>query len=172
METLFGEGQLWLPIALMLLGAVIVFFEIFIPSGGILAIAAGICIVSAIVMVFKNQGAALGLVFVLITMLLLPAVIFFAMKIFPETRMGKKLILQHSEEGFNSQDTSENELLGQTGVTVSMLRPVGVARFGNKRIDVMTDGELIEKDKPIEVRRVEGNRIIVREIKEAKTDKA
>ncbi|HSE91881.1 MAG TPA: NfeD family protein [Methylomirabilota bacterium] len=52
--------------------------------------------------------------------------------------------------------------LGMRGTTVSPLRPAGIADFGGERIDVVSRGEYIEAGQPIEVIRVEGNRIVVR----------
>lgn len=53
---------------------------------------------------------------------------------------------------------------GQVGVALSELRPGGTALFDGKRTDVVTQGEFIEKDRPIEVARVEGNKVIVRSV--------
>jgi len=69
---------------------------------------------------------------------------------------------QKKDAGYVAQNKEEAQLLGKMGVAVSMLRPSGEAKIDGRRYDVMTEGEMIEKDTPIEVRRVEGNRIVVR----------
>ena len=53
---------------------------------------------------------------------------------------------------------------GHTGATVSQLRPSGYARINQRRVDVVTRGELVEANRQVEVIEVEGNRIIVKEI--------
>ena len=57
-----------------------------------------------------------------------------------------------------------HKLLGAQGVTTTPLMPGGKARFGNSLVDVIADGEMIERGKPIEVVEVRGNRVLVREI--------
>lgn len=52
--------------------------------------------------------------------------------------------------------------VGAKGVTASALRPSGKAMFGDKYLDVVSDGAYIDHGTKIEVIRVAGNRIIVR----------
>ena len=54
-------------------------------------------------------------------------------------------------------------LLGRTGRTSSALRPAGIAEIDGRRVDVVSEGELVEAGQPIEVIRVDGNRIVVRQ---------
>ena len=48
------------------------------------------------------------------------------------------------------------------GKTASSLRPTGKAMFGDKYVDVVSDGAYIDHGTEIEVIRLAGNRIIVR----------
>ncbi len=52
--------------------------------------------------------------------------------------------------------------VGTIGMTASALRPSGKAIFGDKYLDVVSDGAYIDHGSSIEVLRVAGNRIIVR----------
>jgi membrane-bound serine protease (ClpP class) len=52
--------------------------------------------------------------------------------------------------------------LGKRGVAATTLRPAGIARIEGARVDVVTDGEYVEAGEPVEVTRVDGNRIVVR----------
>jgi len=54
--------------------------------------------------------------------------------------------------------------IGAQGLTISPLRPSGMARFGSHRLDVVSRGELIDTDKKIKVVALEGNSIVVKEI--------
>ncbi len=47
------------------------------------------------------------------------------------------------------------------GVASSYLRPAGVALIGDRRVDVLTEGEFIAAGTPVKVTRVEGARIFV-----------
>ena len=51
---------------------------------------------------------------------------------------------------------------GEIGVALSDLRPAGVARFDDVRVDVVTEGDYIDVGSAIEVLRAEGSRVVVR----------
>jgi membrane-bound serine protease (ClpP class) len=52
-------------------------------------------------------------------------------------------------------------LLGETGRTTTVLRPIGKARFGELLVEVTADGAYIEPDRLVEVVEVQGSRVIV-----------
>ncbi len=59
--------------------------------------------------------------------------------------------------------TGEHEaLLGKEGVASTPLRPSGMGLIDGRRVNVAADGEFIERDCPIKVVEVEGNRVVVR----------
>jgi membrane-bound serine protease (ClpP class) len=92
--------------------------------------------------------------------------VIFLIKLFPKTSIWKRISLQDSQdkdEGYiASRDYSL--YLGKTGVAISPLRPAGIGLFTGERLDVVSDGDFIEKDKSIEIIRIDGYRLIVREI--------
>ncbi|MDR2117713.1 MAG: hypothetical protein LBP87_15150 [Planctomycetaceae bacterium] len=55
-------------------------------------------------------------------------------------------------------------LLGQTGVTITPLVPAGKAIFGNEPINIVSDGELIEKGQTVKVVEVIGYKVVVQKI--------
>ena len=62
---------------------------------------------------------------------------------------------------------ADSELIGQVGGAVSVLRPSGKARIGDNLVDVVSDGPFINPGTSVEVVRVEGNRVFVREAGES-----
>jgi membrane-bound serine protease (ClpP class) len=54
--------------------------------------------------------------------------------------------------------------LNGTGVALTQLRPSGTAKINGQRVDVVTEGALIERGTAVKVVVVEGARIVVREI--------
>lgn len=56
------------------------------------------------------------------------------------------------------------ELLGAIGTTTTALRPAGVVRFGDKFVDVVSDGGFIPTGTRVQVIAVEGTRIVVKEV--------
>ncbi|MCJ7645368.1 ATP-dependent Clp protease proteolytic subunit [bacterium] len=78
-----------------------------------------------------------------------------------------KLVLfseEKGEEGYRSAPVEMEKFIGREGMTLTMLRPVGKAQFGDIIVDVVSEGELIEKGRQVEVIKVEGNRIVVSEV--------
>jgi membrane-bound serine protease (ClpP class) len=65
--------------------------------------------------------------------------------------------------GVEGEAIEEVLAAGLSGVTESFLRPAGIARFGARRVDVLTEGDFIEKGRSVVIVRTEGNRVIVRE---------
>lgn len=51
--------------------------------------------------------------------------------------------------------------LGDRGIALSLLRPAGKADFGNRRIDVVADGDFINKGETVEIVEISGNRVVV-----------
>ncbi len=79
----------------------------------------------------------------------------------PKSRAGRKMVLEHSQADAVSQ-RNRRDLVGQRGVTVTPLRPVGRVRLGSTEVDVMTEGEYIDSHQEVEVMIVEGARVVVR----------
>ena len=55
-------------------------------------------------------------------------------------------------------------LVGTRGTTTTQLTPGGKARFGDVLVDVMADGEVIDRGAAIEVVEVRGSRVLVKEV--------
>jgi membrane-bound serine protease (ClpP class) len=93
------------------------------------------------------------------------AVAVILVSLFPRTRLAKKFILhdvQSPAEGFLAHASSRRVRIGDTGVALSNLRPSGPARFPDEPLlDVISDGEFIEKYSPIQIVRIEGQKIVI-----------
>lgn len=83
----------------------------------------------------------------------------------PRTPLYDRLVMagtQQVEEGYVAQ-TAENveSALGLRGTTITMLRPAGSGRFDGKKLRIVSRGEYIGKNVPVEIVEVEGNRYVV-----------
>jgi membrane-bound serine protease (ClpP class) len=56
------------------------------------------------------------------------------------------------------------DLLGRRGEAVTQLTPAGKARLGDQVVNVVSEGDVIERGRPVEVIDVVGNRVVVREL--------
>ncbi|MDE0083873.1 MAG: nfeD-like family protein [Gammaproteobacteria bacterium] len=68
-----------------------------------------------------------------------------------------------AETGYTSQ-LRRPDLVGREGVALTDLRPAGTARFGDERVDVVTESEWIEEGSRVSVVASEGYRHVVRVI--------
>lgn len=71
--------------------------------------------------------------------------------------------LRDSAPGPTSSHYPNQPLIGDRGETLSMLRPAGKARVGDRVLDVVSEGPYISSGSQVEIVSVSGNRIVVRE---------
>ncbi len=151
-------------IVFFVLGIAFIVAEFFVPGGilgvlGLAGIVASLYIASGNVM---NMTISLLIAFVIaiVASILLVKVFGKRMKLF------NKFILRDStntENGYVS-NKSRIDLIGKEGTALTILRPSGTARILDERLDVVSEGTYIEKGQKIKVVKVEGSRIVVREI--------
>ena len=68
-----------------------------------------------------------------------------------------------SADGYTAADTDEG-LVGQRGTALTPLRPAGTAAFGERRVDVVSQGSFVLPGAAVEVVSARGSRVEVREI--------
>ncbi len=155
---------------IVVIGLILLGLEVFvIPGFGITGVAGIVVLVyglfRSMVPEIPTQGDInRALVGILIAIIGAIAGIALLIKNIGKTKFWQRISLHTSElssVGYSSSIGLE-DLIGQTGVAISTLRPAGVAQFNNRRLDVSTLGDYIEKKTRVEVIRVEGNRIFVR----------
>ncbi|UGB33407.1 nodulation protein NfeD [Metabacillus sp. B2-18] len=151
-------------IILFILGIIFIIAEFFVP-GGILGIVGFVSIITSLYVAsgdFVHMTISLLISFAvsITASILLVKVFGKRMNIF------KKLILRDStntESGYVS-NVSRAELVGAEGVALTTLRPSGTAIISDERLDVVTEGGYITKGNKVKVVKVEGSRIVVREL--------
>ena len=156
---------LWIVFAvlLLILCAILLVFEIFIPSLGLLTATALLCLAGGIYLFFQIS-TTVGWIGVWIAIVLIPIVWVLVYKLLPRTRLGKVLELKKVEQAIGGIPDQEHleSLMGQSGVVVSPLRPVGMCEFDGKKIVCVSEAGYIEKQTPVKVIQVEGNKVTVR----------
>ena len=138
------------------------FAEYSIAPGGILGVIGLIALLGAIVVGFSTLGPTKGAYLALALMLLAGVSIFLWAKYFPKTKFGKSMTLAQDGKDFKSTRSELEELLGQEGIAQTDLRPGGIAKIGEKRIDVIAEGIMVSAGTALTVIKVAGNRVIVR----------
>lgn len=156
-------SKLLLPIGLQLLGIVIILAEFILPSGGILSLTAAAVFGYSLIYIFRKVSTDAGFLFLGLDIILIPVLVFIGIKILARSPLALKKSLS-KQDGVTSQDTELQELVGKTGTVINDLRPAGKAIIDNKRLDVVSEGDYIDKDATIVVTSVDGNRIVVKAV--------
>jgi membrane-bound serine protease (ClpP class) len=164
---------------MLTVGVGLLALEVFvIPGFGITGIAGILCVMAALVLstiglplkVVVATGAwiepvtrvALAFAATLVGLVI-------AARYLPRTRAFSGLILNSTlasnvaKEGPSSfVSADETSLVDAAGIAESDLRPVGVARIGERRVDVVSEGGYVRAGSRVRVIAVEGARIVVR----------
>jgi membrane-bound serine protease (ClpP class) len=156
-------GALIIPIALQLVAVVVIIAEIIIPSGGILSIIAAGLLGYSLYAVFTEVSNFAGMVFVIADVILLPVVLVIGIKLLARSPATLKTQLSKTD-GYSSQSAELSAYAGGTGTAITNLRPSGTALINGRRVDVVSRGEYIEKNTPVTVVAVDGNRVVVKQV--------
>ncbi|WP_421673434.1 NfeD family protein [Staphylococcus pasteuri] len=153
-----------LSVILFAIGVLFVIIELFIV-GAVIGIIGIILISISIVMLGNNLLLMLGNVIVALILSIIEWVVL--VKIFKKKiPFLDKVILKDStnaESGFTSHD-DRSHLVGKTAQTVTDLRPAGIIKLDDERIDAVSDGTFILRNRQVKILEVEGTRVVVREI--------
>jgi membrane-bound serine protease (ClpP class) len=161
----------WEELLLMGTGVVLLVVEIFITPGfgvaGLLGIGAllgglGLSVVGAgatwEVMLRAGGRVAASLLLAVVGAAVM-------LRALPRLPFGRRLVLEEeltAQAGYASPPESDRRWVGKHGTTLTPLRPAGIAEFDGERVDVVSEGVFLEAGQPIQVLRVDGNRIVVR----------
>jgi membrane-bound ClpP family serine protease len=167
------EPMLIWAFGLLAAAVVILVLELFVPSGGVLGLLSGALAVASVVC-FWRVSPAWGITSLAGLLILAPLVFTFFVKVWPDTTMGRKMILAEDDSEIerraleeSEERTREDSLIGVQGKALTDLRPVGVVLLDNQRVEALAEGAWIEAGQPVRVTHVEGTRIKVRAITNA-----
>jgi len=176
----FGSGYILeiasiLEILLFAVGAILLIVEIFVIPG--FGIVGGIGILMMVIALFLGlisefpiiDGEIIRQALIQLSFSLAGGLIsiYILSKFLPRTQMWNKLILQDNIDGHSGYSSAKSEfrhLLNAEGEALTVLRPSGTALINDKKIDVVTDGDFIDKGSKIKVVEIEGSKIVVTKI--------
>ena len=158
---------LWILFAviLLILCAILLVFEIFIPSLGLLTATALLCLAGGMY-IFFQISTTVGWIGVWTAVVLIPAVWVIVYKLLPKTSIGRVLELKKVEQAMGGIPDQEHleSLMAQSGIVLTPLRPVGMCEFDGKKIVCVADTGYVEKQTQVKVIHVEGNKVTARKI--------
>ena|SRR5437868_7956204 len=141
--------------------------EVFLPTGGILFVLAIGALIAGIAMSFDSDITQ-GMITLAAVFILIPVMGPVLLHLMPKTKMGKKLFLEAMEDDASVAAMPVNleleQLRGRYGKTVSALRPAGITDFDGRRVDTMSEGDMIGPGQWVRCIDVKAGRVIVRQV--------
>jgi len=179
----------WIEVALFVVGLLLLVIEVFIlPGFGITGVLGIICILAGLFgMLVKNPPDRLpwpdspygwelfaqGMLGFLIGIAGFGVAAYFLARFLPKLEFLSGLILTPSAKRTSEQlissstvpERSDESLkVGDRGAAITILRPAGKARFTDIYVDVVAEGDFIDKGSEIEIMEIIGNRVVVKKI--------
>jgi membrane-bound serine protease (ClpP class) len=138
-------------------GAVLLVAELLLPTHGVLGVTGGVCLAAGLAGVFL-VNRWLGLAIFLAMILSSPFLFTLVMRIWAGSPVGRRLILQSAA----TAPAPSAVRPGQTGTTVTELRPTGECEFGEHRLEAVSELGIIPAGRKIRVVAVDNGRPTVR----------
>ena len=161
MEFLLYMG--WPALICLVLGLGLMVYEMFTPGFAVPGLTGLVLLVASVVLTARSLSEALLMtVLIIIVLSLIFAIV---LRSATSGRLARSPLIHKEkasrEEGYlSTQDM--NYFVGHRGIAGTVLRPAGTADFEGVKLDVVTEGDFIEKGQAVEVIRVEGRRIVVK----------
>jgi membrane-bound serine protease (ClpP class) len=156
-------------ILLLLLSLALLTAEVFVPSGGFIAVLMLISLSGSVFCAFKawwGTSPTLWWSYVASVLVLLPGVLIAAFTIFPRTPYGRRILLDAPapEEiaAYSREQAELQQLIGRRGKTVTLHNPGGIVTVEGRRYHSETRGMMLDPGEEVEIVAVKGNRVVVR----------
>jgi membrane-bound serine protease (ClpP class) len=162
-----------LVILLVLAGIVLIFAELFLPSGGIIAVMCICCFLASGYFAHKawyGSQSVYWWIYLGSVAFLIPATIVGAFQILTRTALGNRVLLAApSQEEVTPYQREQQHLMGlinQRGVALNLMTPGGLVKVNGERLHAISDGLMIEADTEVVIVAVQGTRVHVRPVTE------
>lgn len=147
-------------VSLIILGLVLLFAEILlIPGVGFAGILGVISMGGSCYFAFADYGMSTGLVVLAIILLILILMMFWVLR----AKTWKKMSLETNIDS-KAVVLDVPVAVGDKGVAMTRIAPMGNARFGDKAVEVTSIEGIINSGTEIEVVSVDGIKIVVRSV--------
>ncbi|MFO7722384.1 MAG: NfeD family protein [Bacteroidales bacterium] len=148
-------------IGLIAAGLILLVLEVLvIPGVGVVGFFGFALIVFSLYSAFAEHGTTAGVITTIATFFASVLVVWFSLR----SKTWKKISL-NTDITSRVNIVEENEIhVGDQGITSGRIAPMGKAMFNGKYFEVKSGGAFIDPDKTIQVARIDGNQIYVKEI--------
>lgn len=158
-------------IVMLFAGLALIIAEFFIPSGGMIAILAAVCLsvsVWAAHEAWWETARSVWWSYLALFVLLIPASVGGALFLIQRTSLGRHVLLSapslEEVTPFAEAEEHLRQMIGKRGETVSLLNPGGMVEVEGERFHCECPGMLIEASEDVEVTGIKGNRLLVQPV--------
>jgi membrane-bound ClpP family serine protease len=156
--------ELLAPFLILVLGVILIAAEDLLPTGGVLGVLAGGCLLWFLYVGF-SQSTSLGVRYLVAEVVTVPLFYMASSFLIDKTGLRRLVTLQPPElheVGIREEGPDLGRLVGLRGTAVTPLRPSGMVDFEGRRIDGMSDAGLIPLGAEVLAVQVRTGRLIVR----------
>ena len=157
------DGLMGIGIMLLIVGFVLVGVEMVIPGFGAPGIIGGVCLVGGIF--FTADSLEQGLTITVVVVILLAIMFAVILSLFHMKKIKPPIVLQEEmkvQKGYLSSSDLEY-LVGKEGIASTDLRPAGKCNIDGVEFDVRSEGRYIAKGSKVQITRIQGNTLIIKE---------
>ena len=145
-------------ISLLLIGLALIIVElVFIPGTTVVGLLGLIFAVVGIVISYSHFGSAVGFYILLGTLATTLVALFYSFR----SGAWKKFSLKSSMKSKVNDGIMDTVSIGDEGITLSTLRPVGKAEFKSRTFEVKTSGNYVERGEKVRITQIELHQIVV-----------
>ena len=154
----------------LLMGMGLIVLEVFLPGFGLPGIS-GIALVGVgTVLAAHHFGMLTAVGILLVIIAILAVLISWMLRSAARGNISKSKLFLNQKDDLNDRQQDMQVLVGKCGRTTSVLRPSGIGDFDGVRLNVVTEGEYLENGTAIRIVRVDGGRIVVKQIPQESID--
>jgi membrane-bound ClpP family serine protease len=158
-----------LAVVLLFAGLGVLVLEVFVPSGGVLAIITSITLCLSLTCAYAAWAQNYPTVwwgFCGLLVLLIPTTLIGAFYVLPRTPIGKRALLVAPDaddlQPYTEEEARLSKLVGQFGRSVTLMNPGGMVLVAGERLHAFSEGMLVEPDTSVEIVEIRGTRLVVR----------
>lgn len=148
-------------ISLLLIGLLLLVVEvIFIPGTTVVGILGVIFSITGVIISYRHFGDETGFYILLSTLVATGGALFYSFK----SGTWERFSLKESNRGKVNEGMTDKLSVGDEGISISALRPVGKAEFKNEIFEVKTLGAYVESQKKVRIIEISIQHVIVEPI--------
>lgn len=166
----FAQGQtashmepIYLALLLYVAAVVLAFVDLLVPSGGILLVLSASAALASILFGFRSS-TTMGMLMLTVVAASIPIFAYSAIKIWPHTPIGKRVILGLPERKTKTESEPDplEDLVGRVFISSYPLMPSGELLIGHQRYKAVAESGYIEAGQTVEIIGVRERNLVVR----------